>query len=100
MKQTTRSTGETAFRSVVTNANASEFFTIILTNGTTEAKLYALCGIRKLSPALFEADASTLDTNLPVSTMQGCIVLTERTSDVLARIRAGHYDSFISDATH
>jgi hypothetical protein len=35
-----------------------------------------------------------------LSTMQGCIVLTERTGDVLARVRAGKYDSFISDSTH
>ncbi len=95
-----RSDGEIAFRSVITNANASEMFSMILTKGTTEAKLYALCAVRRLSLSDFETQAGKLDPNAPVNTMQGCIGMSERAADVLARIRAGYYDGFVSDTAH
>ena len=92
----TTSDGEVALRSVLTNNNALEIFAVILTNGSTEAKLYALCGIRKLSPADFDGEVRKLETNAPVSTMHGCIMRNERAADVLVRIRAGQYDVFSS----
>jgi hypothetical protein len=95
-----RSEGELAFRGVVTNMNALELFGIILSNGTTEAKLYALCGVRKLSPNDFEARVGSLEESGRVRTMRGCIVMDERVTDVVARIRTGDYDTFISETSH
>ena len=71
-----------------------------LPNGTANTN-YIPC-----SQADFDASYSerplmaASSTARSLSTMRGCIVLTERTGDVLARVRAGKYDSFISDSTH
>jgi len=92
-----RSPGEVAFRAIITNKNASEVFSAVLTNGTTEGKLYAFTAVRKLSQGKFEPEATHLDPNATVVTRSGCFIRQEKASEVLARIRAGSYDTFIND---
>jgi hypothetical protein len=89
------SEGELAFRAVLAGTNPLPYFKAIFTNGTVEAKLYALCAIRLLSPHEFDKYASAiLSSNAVVRTMSGCIGLEEPVADVLGRIKRGSYDRY------
>lgn len=91
------SEGELAFRAVLTGTNALPLFKSILTNGTTEAKLYALCGIRLLSSAEFDQLAAPLLSAAPIATtMSGCLVFHEPTPHLITRINRGFYDGFLN----
>jgi hypothetical protein len=88
------SEGEAAFRTVLASTNSLEYFKATLTNGTTEAKLYALLGIRLLSPPEFDAAAAPLlSSRVQAVTMSGCLMDHERASTIVARIKRGAYDS-------
>ncbi len=90
------SAGELAFKDVAGRTNAVELLTRVATNGTSEARMYGLCGLRKLAEHKFDACAApTLAANPPVRMMTGCVVHTEPASNVVSQIRAGGYDSFI-----
>jgi hypothetical protein len=92
------SDGERAFHTIAAATNALELFRVALTNGTTEARLYALCGIRKLAPKRFEAHAKPLvAANPTASTMSGCIVTELPASKVVQNIAAGLYDRYFGD---
>lgn len=91
------SEGEKAFHAVAARTNALELFTLAATNGTDEAKMYGLCGVRKLAPDRFDRYAiPLLIGNQSVTTMAGCIVLTQKASNVVAQIRAGMYDASVA----
>jgi len=91
----TTSKGELAFRSVLASSNALELFETILSKGTDEAKLYALCGIRSLHRESFDAAAKKLRAADPkVNTMSGCLATEEKASAVIRRIADGAYDGF------
>jgi hypothetical protein len=91
----TTSPGETAFRTVLESTNALEFFETTLSNGTDEAKLYALCGIRSLNKKSFNASAKALNEADPkVRTMSGCLATEEKASVVIKRIADGIYDNY------
>ena len=91
----TTSPGELAFRAVLAGANAREHFETILAKGTAEAKLYALCGIRRLQPESFDAAAKSLRAaDPPVNTMSGCLLAEEKASAVIRRIAEGDYDRY------
>jgi hypothetical protein len=86
------SIAEEAFHSIMSTTNALETFSRVLTNGTPEAQLYALCGIRKLAPENFEQSArSLLASNPNVDEMGGCFFWREAASNVIQRIRGGSY---------
>jgi hypothetical protein len=87
------SDGEQCFHTIAISSNALELFTTALTNGTTEARLYALCGIRHLAPQTFDAHtAAVMAANKRITIMEGCFVSRERTSNVVIRIKEGFYD--------
>ena len=87
------SAGEEAYRAVLGSTNALGLFETILSRGTSEAKLYALCGIRRLHPEAFAAAAKDLRTTDPqVNTMSGCLLTEEPASAVIRRIANGDYD--------
>lgn len=91
------SQGELAFREMLARTNALPCFEGILTSGTTEAKLYALCGIRRLSPQELSRHAQIIaSSDLMVTTMSGCIVESERAATVVNRIRTGSYDHYMN----
>jgi hypothetical protein len=91
----TTSPGEMAFRTVLESTNALELFETTLSNGTVEAKLYALCGIRSLNKKSFNASAKALKEADPkVTTMSGCLVTEEKASAVIQRIADGAYDGY------
>ena len=89
----TTSEGEKAFRSVIATTNALSCFRAVLANGSSEAKLYALCGLRQLDRASFAAASKVVvEANPKVTTMSGCILWSQRAADVVKRIAAGAYD--------
>jgi hypothetical protein len=91
----TTSKGELAFRAVLTSTNALELFETILSKGTDEAKLYALCGIRSLHREAFDTAAKKLRAADPkVSTVSGCLLTEEKVSAVIQRITDGAYDNY------
>jgi hypothetical protein len=86
--------------------NAVELFSNVITNGTGEAKLYALCGIRKIAPNQFDGLAqaaakwaswlppSALEEGLCVRTGHGCVRGPDSPSRVIEEIRRGAYDRY------
>jgi hypothetical protein len=91
----TISPGEVAFHAVLESTNALELFEAILANGTGEAKMYALCGVRRLDPKAFDDFARALkDADPKVRTMSGCLATEENASAVIKRIGDGTYDSY------
>jgi hypothetical protein len=84
---------EQCFRAVATSSNALQLFMTTLTNGTTEARIYALCGIRILAPHTFDLQAApAVAENKRVTIMEGCFLSHERASNVVVRIKEGFYD--------
>jgi hypothetical protein len=68
-------------------------FQSVLSKGTPEAKLYALCGIRALNPSGFKAAASALiKANPQVEIIGGCCVNTKPAAIVAKQIGSGVYD--------
>ena|SRR3989442_8703321 len=89
------SPGEHSFRTLAATTNRLPLFKAALTNGTTEAKLYALCGIRHLAPEQFDALAEPVTTaDARVSLMVGCIQMQMRASNIVAQIKSGSYDDW------
>jgi hypothetical protein len=90
------SQGELAFRAVLAGTNPLTYFRATLTNGTTAAKLYALCGIRVLAPPDFNRDALPLSASDAIAvTMSGCLVYREQAAAVVGRIKGGTYDKYL-----
>ena len=89
----TISRGESCFHVIAESKDGLFWFHAALTRGTPEAKMYALCGIRKLSPAAFEMFAKPVAalTN-SVNLMSGCIGSSADAASVVNRIKSGAYD--------
>jgi hypothetical protein len=89
------SDGEQCFHTIAISSNALQLFTTTLTNGTTEARLYALCGIRHLAPRTFDAHtAAVMAADKSANIMEGCLSSRERTSNIVVRIKEGFYDRY------
>ena len=92
----TMSDEETAFHVICSSTDASALFSTIYSQGTDEAKLYALSGLHRLDKGSFDALAKALDEKNPkVMTMSGCLVIPRDAADVVAGIDAGTYDSLV-----
>ena len=95
----TTSEGEKALRMILASTNALSLFRSALSKGSSEAKLYALCGLRQLDrPSLEKESTALVKADLEVTTMSGSIVRHERAATVVKRIAAGMYDGQISRA--
>jgi hypothetical protein len=96
------STGERCFRSLAASTNGLPLFKAALTNGTTAARLYALCGVRHLAPEQFDALAAPVTTaDARVSLMVGDMQMQMRASNLVAQIKRGWYDDcFPSETTN
>lgn len=89
----TTSPGEALYRTVLDSSDALAQFRGILASGTSEAKLYALCGIHSLDPASFESAAAPLKKSNPtVETIGGCIIMKQPAAGVIMNIAKGQYD--------
>ena len=92
----TPSDGERAFHTILASPNAARLFRAALTNGTSEAQLYALCALRRLERETFDHhSARIMAANPSVRTMSGCMQTDERASNVVARIGSGQYDLWL-----
>jgi hypothetical protein len=95
------SPGERSLRTLVETTNGLPLLRAALTNGTTAAKLYALCGIRHLAPEQFDSLAAPLTrTNLAVGVRVGWIKMGMSTSNLVARIKSGAYEDFLPSVKH
>jgi hypothetical protein len=93
------SEGEVDYHAIAGSTNALALFSSVLTNGTAEARLYALCGIRHFAPGKFRASAEPLrSANPKVETIQSCIVHHEFATKVISRISSGSYDLYLANA--
>jgi hypothetical protein len=92
------SAGELAFRSILRSRDPQQVFGLVLSRGTEEGKLYALCGIRATDRASFARYAAIVaSTNAEVRTLSGCIGSHEPAADVVGRIAAGVYDQYLRE---
>lgn len=96
----TTSPGEQSVRTLAESTNGLPLLRAALTNGTTAAKLYALCGIRHLAPEQFDFLAAPLThTNSGVGVRVGSMVMALQTSNIVAQIKKGSYEDFLPSAT-
>jgi hypothetical protein len=90
------SSGDLALRVVLMSTNAMDLLLDVATKGSTEGKLYSLCGIRKLRLTEFDRLAAGLvRENATVSTASGCVFSRDFASYVVERIKAGSYDAYL-----
>ena len=89
----TTSEGEKGFHVVLASTNGVEVLRKVLKDGTREAQMYALCGLRKLAPDDFRTEAERIGAEkATVKMMTGCLMFEEPVSKVVERIRSGAYD--------
>lgn len=89
------SPGEQSLRTLVENTNGLPLLRATLTNGTTAAKLYALCGVQRLAPEQFDSLAAPLArTNSMVVVRVSWIGMGLQTSNVVAQIKSGSHEEF------
>jgi hypothetical protein len=90
------STGEVAFRAILRSDKGAELFKSAISEGSEEAKLYSLCGIRLLDRTSFAASAQPLSKgDSEVTTMSGCIGGHETVGAVVRQIADGVYDPYL-----
>ena len=89
----TTSPGEQCFRTLAESTNGLPLFRAALTNGMAAARLYALCGIRRLAPEQFEALAApVVRSNAFVVVRVGSIGMVMGSSNLVGQIRRGAFD--------
>jgi len=89
----TTTDGEKAFHVVLASTNRLELLKRVLKDGTREARMYALCGLRKTAPEEFQVEAERIGSEKEtVKMMSGCLMFQEPVSSVVERIRSGAYD--------
>ncbi len=90
------SDGEAALRAVLASTNAHRDINLVLLNGGTPGRLYALCAIHKLWPEEFGHALQMVDPNAKLWTMSGCILQEQSASEILRGISSGDYDAYIA----
>jgi hypothetical protein len=86
------SPGEKDYKLILARPSALADFERLFSVGNSQAKSYALVGIRKLSPSRFEEVSRLLrDSKEKVLTQSGCIVFHKTLGAVLEQIVAGRY---------
>jgi hypothetical protein len=84
------STGEKDYKIVLSRSSALPDFEKLFAEGDSQAKAYALVGIRKLDPKRFAELARTFqESNESVATMHGCIVSHDTSAHVIKQIESG-----------
>jgi len=92
------SEGEKDFRTIYSQPPdiARSQFRELLTEGNSEAKSYALVGIRMLQPERFaELSQFLRDASREVTTMSGCLLDHQSPERVVKDIAKGHYDIWL-----
>jgi hypothetical protein len=92
------SEGEKDFRQILTlpPEQATDAFEKLYAEGNSQAKSYALAGLRKLDRARFEELRASLESSTArVQTMRGCIISDEPLREVAEDLAAGKYDSWM-----
>jgi len=93
------SPGESALRTLADSTNGLPLLRAALTNGTTAAKLYALCGIQHLAPEQFDSLAApVVRSHSKVGVTVGWIQMVMPASNIVAQIKRGSYEEFLPSA--
>lgn len=91
------SAGELAFRTILRDGKGAELFRSAIAEGTDEAKLYALCGIRLLDRGSFDACAEPLlKVDSDATTMSGCVIERKKVAAIVHQISNGDYDPYLN----
>ena len=86
------SQGEKDYELILYRQSAMADLERLFSVGNTQAKCYALVGIRKMDPDRFKKLSQSLrNSKAKVSTIHGCIISSESLAAVLRRIEAGQY---------
>ena len=81
-----------AWHVILTSPNADSVFKALVKTASTPGRMYALVGIRLTDPVAFEKlAASIVSRGGAVPTMDGCVMTTERVSDVVGQIGRGEW---------
>lgn len=92
----TTSSGEVAFRKILSRRTAAADFHRLLQSGNAQGKCYALAGLRATRPDDFAAAAAPIArSRVPVVTAEGCEIATSSLADVIKRLKAGRYDRYL-----
>jgi hypothetical protein len=71
-------------------------FEKLYATGNTEAKAYALAGIRELNPEEFnQLVESAQNSKQQVTTMEGCFLMHRMLTEIAADLKSGKYDYWI-----
>ena len=90
--------GERLYHVIAGSTNAVALFSATYTNGNSQAKLFALCGIRQFAPSQFDSLATSLCLSNPVVDItHGDRIRHDYASNLVYRISSGHYDVYIKD---
>jgi hypothetical protein len=90
------SPGEQSLRTLVESSDGWPLLRATLTNGTTAAKLYALCAVQHLAPEEFDSLAAPLArTNSMVLVRVSWIGMALQTSNIVAQIKSSSYEEFL-----
>jgi hypothetical protein len=91
----TTSQGEHCFSTLAESTNGLPLFKAALTNGTTEARLYGLIGVRHFAPEQFDAFAAPIiASNPPVRFLIGDIGMLMSASNIVAQIKKDAYEDY------
>jgi hypothetical protein len=94
----TPSPGQKLFEQVMAGPEPLKQFSTILKEGTTEARLYALCGLWALDKAKFAEAAKSMkaDKLASAQTAAGCIISLQTVSSIVQEIEQGRFDGYVS----
>lgn len=88
----TISPGEKDYLLILSRPSAESDFETLLGVGNSQAKCYALAGLRQVNPERFKKlTAGLWLSQAEVSTMSGCLMRRQTISAVLKQIQAGNY---------
>ncbi len=84
------SQGELDYRDIMSRKSAQADFETVFRIGNSQAKCYALTGLRQLNPSRFESLAASVPlSGTCVEVTRGCITFSESIFDVLRQIQFG-----------
>ena len=90
------SSGESAFRVILSSSEAVALFQRVLKSENLPAKIYALCAFHVIDKKAYAIAAKKIKAGNPsVPIMTGCIQYSTPADEILANIEGGKYDDLL-----
>ena len=87
---------EDAFFAILSSRHASALFRELFERGTSEAQLYALCGLKLTDRTSFDACASRfLSETSTVATLSGCMGRDATRTEAITAVRSGFVEQHV-----